>query len=153
MLVDYYKAEREQIERIAKENQITVIPYHELVEVNGELVQQAHANPSLNAVKIPDINSAESYSSALHEFGHILHPLGHYTKSPFNNLMEQIMGPSRDTLVRESAAWDWALKHTSEILKDWTLEHAKKAYASYARFVDGKPSLRKAMPYHDLLTK
>lgn len=138
MIVDYWKKEREQFEQLCKKHGVTITFMHRLVHIGATYMFQACAFPKRKIVNIPNINSAETYMTALHELGHCVVPAANPNSDMYAEERErQGFFDSYFTMPSvvkiELAAWKFAIQNAlPEIWEcDTAITNIWFGYSSY----------------------
>ncbi len=154
MIVHYYTQYDAHIKNLAKRHRIRIQTRNKLLTSIGRDMLHAESNKWHRYIVIPDINTEENYLTALHEIGHILHPLGTYGDFRFFT--------DDTSLTEEAAAWSWAFTKSKIDVKPEECDFAKFCYGTYYKnaakmgyvkpYHYTHPTMREVNNMHQLLT-
>lgn len=124
MIYDACIEERNHIEQLCRSNDIEIITQNKFVPYYDTYCGVSDGEK--RQIYIPTINSVENYYIALHELGHILHPIA------YGLTLDFIIAHRRDIVWQNEAyAWEWALNNSIHPTRHDTLQHAKVALSTY----------------------
>lgn len=97
------------------------------------------ADTKTRSIVIPEPWSRPNVLIGLHEFGHLIHPLGHPKRH--NDDLVRIGCTTKRTLIAELAAWNWAISRFNDDLDAGDRKYIGDVMNAYWKMVQHKLNL------------
>lgn len=127
MIVHYWEKQREHIVALCRKHKVTL-------NEDCDCVRKSCSRIETREIWVPQINCGEAYVAALHELGHIVYKRANPANYPsFCGFSYAFFHIFSHVLHTESAAWEFALRHSNVPFGDDLIAFCCDVFNSYVR--------------------